>query len=293
MPLTMSLQPERLHTINNFSSLLDFLADELDWPIAPDTEPDEITFDYDAEELKLSEKAAAHLTVRQLQNFRADQPWGIFLVEFNDAKLYRTALRQVLRGLVPNRRKDPSLKSWQHDNLLFICATKDYHQFTFAHFRGQIAQRATLAMFGWQQGDTHVRTLCQFNLPALGYPASPADAENWLKQWRAAFDVEAVTDKFFAEYREVFTAVEAALEKKIPEAEARRMFTQRLFNRLMFLYFIQKKGWLKFEGRADYLRALFDRAEAADENFYRDRLYWVFFYGMSNVGEDFKVHTSQ
>ncbi|MGE0883663.1 MAG: TaqI-like C-terminal specificity domain-containing protein [Blastocatellales bacterium] len=243
--------------------------------------------------MKLSERAAAQLTVRQLQNFRADQPWGVFLIEFNDAKLYRTALRQVLRGLVPNRRKDSSLKSWQHDNLLFICATKDYRQFTFAHFRGQNPQRATLAMFGWQQGDTHIRTLCQFNLPALRYPANPADGENWLKQWRAAFDVEAVTDKFFAEYREVFTAVESALEKQITQDEARRLFTQRLFNRLMFLYFIQKKGWLKFEGRADYLRALFDRAEAAGENFYRDRLYWVFFYGMSNVGEDFAVHTSQ
>ena len=289
----MSLKLERLHAINDFSSLLNFLADDLDWPIEPDTEPDEITFDYDAEELKLSERAAAQLTVRQLQNFRTDQPWGVFLIEFNDAKLYRTALRQVLRGLVPNRRKDSSLKSWQHDNLLFICATKDYRQFTFAHFRGQNPQRATLAMFGWQQGDTHIRTLCQFNLPALHYPANPADGENWLKQWRAAFDVEAVTDKFFAEYRDVFTAVESALEKQITRDEARRLFTQRLFNRLMFLYFIQKKGWLKFEGRADYLRALFDRAEAAGENFYRDRLYWVFFYGMSNVGEDFAVHTSQ
>ncbi len=119
----MNLKPERLHSINNFSSLLDFLADELDWPIQPDASPDEITFDYDAEELKLSEKAAAQLTVRQLQNFRPEQPWGIFLIEFNDAKLYRTALRQVLRGLVPNRRKDSNLKSWQHENLLFRCGS--------------------------------------------------------------------------------------------------------------------------------------------------------------------------
>jgi type I restriction-modification system DNA methylase subunit len=275
--------------------LLDFLADELDWPIQPDVSPDEITFNYDAEELKLSEKAAAQLTVRQLQNFRADQPWGIFLIEFNDARLYRTALRQVLRGLVPNRRKDPSLKSWQHENLLFICATKDYRQFTFAHFRGQNAQRATLAMFGWQQGDTHLRTLCQFSLPTLRYPTNAANdaanAESWLKQWRATFDVEALTDKFFAEYREVFTAVEAEIKKSISQDESCRLFTQRLFNRLMFLYFIQKKGWLKFEGRADYLRALFDKTAAGGEDFYRDRLYWVFFYGMSNVGEDFAVHT--
>src|SRR5262249_18877464 len=139
---TMNLNPERLHAIHDFPSLLNFLADELGWPVDPDNRLDELTFDYDADELKLSERAAAQFkggVVRQLQNFRTDQPWGIFLVEFNDARLYRTALRQVLRGLVPRRRKDPTLKSWQHENLLFICATKDYRQFTFAHFRGQNA----------------------------------------------------------------------------------------------------------------------------------------------------------
>ncbi|MGH9834903.1 MAG: hypothetical protein ACRD9Y_17935, partial [Blastocatellia bacterium] len=292
----MNLKPERLQAIENFPSLLDFLGGELNWPLNAEVTLDELTFDYEADELRLAETAVARLNggvVRQLQNFHPQQPWGVFLVEFNDARLYRSALRQILRGLVPNRRKDPGLRSWQHDNLLFICSTKDYRQFTFAHFRGQNAARATLATFGWQQGDTHLRTLCQFNLPALGYPPNDSDADAWLKQWRAAFDIEAVTDKFFAEYREVFTGVEAAIEKSVPQDETRRLFTQRLFNRLMFLYFIQKKGWLKFGGGANYLRAIFDKAESAGENFYRDRLHWVFFYGLSNVGEDFAVHTSQ
>ena len=33
-----------------------------------------------------------------------------------------------------------------------------------------------------------------------------------------------------------------------PKGEPRRLYTQRLFNRLMFLYFIQRKGWLSFQG---------------------------------------------
>jgi hypothetical protein len=33
----------------------------------------------------------------------------------------------------------------------------------------------------------------------------------------------------------------------------RHLFTQRLFNRLMFLRFIQKKGWLTIDGSTDLL----------------------------------------
>ena len=62
----------------------------------------------------------------------------------------------------------------------------------------------------------------------------------------AAFDVEAVTDKFFKQYKAVFERVEETVTglrgRNAPDK--RRLFTQRLFNRLMFLAFVQKKGWL-------------------------------------------------
>src|SRR5262245_3186018 len=193
----MNLKPERLQAIKDFPSLLDFLGGELNWPLDPEATLDELTFDYEADELRLAETAAARLNggvVRQLQNFHPQQPWGIFLVEFNDARLYRSALRQILRGLVPNRRKDPSLRSWQHDNLLFVCATRDYGQFTFAHFRGDKAQTARLTTFGWLQGDHRLRTLCEFNLPALRWPEDDgANAQDWLATWTKAFDKEPLT----------------------------------------------------------------------------------------------------
>ncbi len=79
-------------------------------------------------------------------------------------------LRQVLRGLVPSRRRDPSLQAWHHEHLLFICTTKDYDRFTFGHFRGDKPQTAKLVTFGWQKGDRHLRTVYEFNLPALEWP---------------------------------------------------------------------------------------------------------------------------
>ena len=110
------------------------------------------------------------------------------------------------------------------------------------------------------KGDTHIRTLCEYNLPALTFPSDGFSTDQeWLQAWQKAFDVEEVTDKFFADYQSVFSQVENAV-KGIPEneEEARRLYTQRLFNRLMFLRFIEKKGWLTYNGDRDYLRALFN-----------------------------------
>ena len=144
-----------------------------------------------------------------------------------------------------------------------------------------------LSIFSWEQGDTHIRTLCEYNLPALALPSGGFSTDReWFQEWQKAFDVEAVTNKFFADYQRVFAQVEDAVEG-IPEAETeqRRLYTQRLFNRLMFLRFIEKKGWLTYNDNREYLRTLFDATEASetDENFLNDRLFWAFFRGLGNV----------
>ena len=65
----------------------------------------------------------------------------------------------------------------------------------------------------------------------------------------------------------------------------KRLFVQTLFNRLMFVYFLSRKGWLTFGGDKDYLNALWQdyrAAEGANKNFYLDRLRLLFFAGLNN-----------
>ena len=103
----------------------------------------------------------------------------------------------------------------------------------------------------------------------------------------SAFDVEAVTKRFFTEYKRVF---DAAMEKvwgfgqSQEESEDKRLFVQTLFNRLMFVYFLSRKGWLTFKNDKDYLNALWKDYAAQDDetNFYNDRLYHLFFFGLNN-----------
>ena len=306
------ITPDDMHNIHDFDTLLDFLRDKLQWPIPEDVELEDIAFPWAAEELDLDEPTEKRLIdCQQLPPFptkqlafefsESAQPWGIFFVQFSSDSIYRTALRRVLRGLVERRDRDPSLPAWPHDQLLFICTTTDYQRFAFAHFAATTDWcRAVLTIFSWEQGDTHLRTLCEYNLPALAFPSARfSDDEAWLKAWQKAFDVEAVTENFFADYQRVFAQVENALDTSLRSKAQRRLYTQRLFNRLMFLRFIEKKGWLTYNGNRDYLRALFDTTDDADgtrsvpatvsatvtESFLNDRLYWAFFYGLGTAAE--------
>ncbi|MBM4081772.1 MAG: hypothetical protein FJ278_18855, partial [Planctomycetes bacterium] len=186
----MSLE-HAVRAVHDLDSLLALLRDELRWPLDKSAALADSTFDWTPGELRVLPDHAARLKdglVRQLRPLTPSQPWGVFFVEFSDGRVYRTALRQVLRGLVPSRRKDPDLQSWQRDNLLFICTTKECDRFTFAHFRGEKAPKAKLCTFGWERDDPYVRTLCEYNLPALGFPDDGGeDAPAWLAKWAKAF----------------------------------------------------------------------------------------------------------
>jgi methylase of polypeptide subunit release factors len=107
----------------------------------------------------------------------------------------------------------------------------------------------------------------------------------------AAFKVEPLFKEFFREYGRDFDRVENFIRPSLSDKEALRLFTQRLFNRLMFLAFIERKGWLHFGNRTDYLAALWDdyRNERSKSRgtstFYADRLRLLFFSALNNSQE--------
>ncbi len=100
----------------------------------------------------------------------------------------------------------------------------------------------------------------------------------------AAFDVEAVTRRFFTEYKLVFNGAMEKVTGFDGDHDAKNLYVQTLFNRLMFVYFISRKGWLEFEGNYEYLDAVWrDYDGSADQdNFYESRLSPLFFEGLNN-----------
>ncbi|HEX9035358.1 MAG TPA: hypothetical protein VF808_00035 [Ktedonobacterales bacterium] len=96
-----------------------------------------------------------------------------------------------------------------------------------------------------------------------------------------AFDVERLTDAFYKEYAQRFRLARERIRADNKGIAAfyddtrLHTFTQRLVGRLLFLYFLQKKGALN--GEQDFITTRYLDAEKAGENFYQTLLEPLFF----------------
>ena len=96
---------------------------------------------------------------------------------------------------------------------------------------------------------------------------------------RAAFDVDRLTKRFYERFKKEHEHFLRFLEG-IPDEELQRWYVSVMLNRLMFIYFIQKKGFL--DGNTDYLRTKLHQTQEQGENFfYREFLCPLFFAGFA------------
>ena len=194
MPPINNAQAAKLRDIKNLESLIEYLHEELDWPLDLENISDAY-FDYDADEIGLDEESAAKIkAIKQLRPLTNAQPWGIFFVEFNDKKLPIVALRRILRGLVVKRRASGADRQrWQTKDLLFVSAFGESgdRQITFAHFtdESEAGDLPTLRVLGWDAADTgsQLERTATVLHEHLHWPAAPIDAERWRNSWSAAF----------------------------------------------------------------------------------------------------------
>lgn len=96
--------------------------------------------------------------------------------------------------------------------------------------------------------EERLRTACEritlLDLESISgdlFGISPLDIQ---KQHDMAFDVEAVTKEFFKEYQTVFNILKEDLERQSKDRKWAHDYALQFLNRCMFLYFIQRKGWL-------------------------------------------------
>ena len=180
----------RLANIKRFDQLIDYLRNEMSWPINEDNFED-ITFEYTPEELDIDIINAAKIQeIRRLRPLVPNQPWGIFFVKFEPKRLPVVALRRILSRLTP---RSSERQTWAVENLLFISkyGEGDARQISFAHFATPENSRAlpTLKVLGWDNRDTalHLDAVAKELTEQLTWPDNENDADAWRKQWSAAF----------------------------------------------------------------------------------------------------------
>ena len=100
-------------------------------------------------------------------------------------------------------------------------------------------------------------------------------------------DAANITRRFCQDYRDVYQRMETLIGQtgQLDGGAELRTFTQMLLGRLMFLRFIECKGWLTFNGHKDYLRALHAAGRFGRKSFYRGRLRPLFFQGLTVAGK--------
>lgn len=116
-----------------------------------------------------------------------------------------------------------------------------------------------------------------------------------LDRLEEAFNVEKVTNEFFEKYRELFVTLKNSLDDIVKndakikkDFEARGVnngaFAKKLLGQIVFLYFLQKKGWFGVprgknwgEGDKQFLRHLFEKAEQKKKDFFNDYLEPLFY----------------
>lgn len=96
---------------------------------------------------------------------------------------------------------------------------------------------------------------------------------------RSSFDIERVTKRFYDHFKREHTAFLKFLNG-IPDEEMQRWYASVMLNRLMFIYFIQKKGFL--DNDKNYLHnKLQQNQEQVTDRYYKEFLCPLFFEGFA------------
>jgi len=184
-----------IRAIKDFPALIRYLRTDLGWPVDEEQPTEDLTFDYDPEELGLDEKAAVKVrAAKQLRPLVSGQPWGIFWIDFEPKKLPVTVMRRILNQLVARKRGGNSHQAtWNLDDLLFISAVgsekSDRREITFAHFHQEAGDLPTLRVLGWDGADTVLKIdyVAKTLKEKLLWPQNPKDVQAWRETWAQAF----------------------------------------------------------------------------------------------------------
>jgi hypothetical protein len=213
---------------NSSAGLVTFLSEYLGWPLPPNLEPQDVTpLDWSFEELHLDPVELARLrNVRQLPKFTDAQPFGVFILEFDDGLLPVGAVRRLVGELVRRKRAQANVlhPQWDLASLIFFCQVgsqaAEMHIVAFQDVDG----KRTLKTISWATSATENRlqVVADVNLSKLRWPSGPAN--------EAVMDLrDALPSAFTASYRQPVRSARMLARKMAEIAREVRSEVQCLF----------------------------------------------------------------
>ena len=177
-----------------------------------------------------------------------------------------------------------SIDQLERDRILLIIADKDFQR---VHF-GNVKRFGNKDIFRrFLAGPEHNSRTAAEQLLLIRLDGTE-HSENVVKKIDLAFNREEISERFFKEFEKVFNETKLELVAQKEDEHAAHQFLHALLNRLMFVYFIQRKRWLA-DGDKEFIGTIWNRyknglsqGEFKDDTFYQNWLATLFFSSFNN-----------
>ncbi|MCD6153634.1 MAG: Eco57I restriction-modification methylase domain-containing protein, partial [Syntrophobacterales bacterium] len=188
----------------------------------------------------------------------------------------------------------PDLDDWR-----FSCVRMEYKEKATESGKVKVKEELTPAKrYSFLVGKNEPNHTAQQQL----MPLLQNDSGNpTISELEDAFSVEAVTQQFYLDYKGLFEKLTKELDhilekdtKIKQEFETKSIdtanFAKKLLGQIVFLYFLQKKGWLGVakderwgQGDKKFLGTLLRRCIAENKNFFNDYLEYLFYEALATT----------
>ena len=245
------------------------------WRIGKYTDPNGIALDIliiEAKNLSKLDRARTSLrnfVVKHLQKFNKDHALAAFYSKEDDGADWRFSFIKVEHESYKDKNEKVKTRT-------DLTPAKRYSYLVGQHENSHTAQNQLLPIYLMDYANPTVEEIEQ------------------------AFSIEKVTDEFYQQYKELYLNVREHLEgNSKTEAIFKKhdidisRFIKKLLGQIVFLYFLQKKGWLGVplnepwgRGERKFLKNLFIDAESNKKEFYGEYLQHLFYDALAKDRKD-------
>ncbi|MCD4817433.1 MAG: Eco57I restriction-modification methylase domain-containing protein [Candidatus Cloacimonetes bacterium] len=203
----------------------------------------------------------------------------------------RSSQRNFVRWYLNSKDKDAALVAFYTDKSTDWRFSFIKMQYSLEKKKDDLTPAKRSSFMVGEKGKSHTAQSQLVDILKNDYAPSLSDIEE-------AFNIEAVSDEFYKKYKNLLfnlvDEIEIIVEKNSKvkaEFKSKNIsilnFSKKLLGQIVFLYFLQKKGWLGLgenqkygDGNKNFLRTLFQNVNK-EENFFNDYLEFLFYDALS------------
>ena len=187
--------------------------------------------------------------------------------------------RDEIPGGVERKEIHAAISKVAHENLLvFVDEARSQTLWLWAkREKGRTVYREHFYAKG-QTGDLFLSKLAALFVDFGEYESGALSVLTAGRKLQDALDVARVSKKFYLDFKEIREPV-AQYVHGLPDAKAQARYVSILLNRLMFIYFLQKKGFLNND--VAYLENALGAARSEKRSYYATFLRALFFQGFA------------